>query len=69
MINYCIEDSKKKSNVLDLSKDPTEIVFRSSMLEAFGRHKKVDWLVTLGSSGGVGQHKKSGLESKGDQTW
>jgi len=39
------------------------------MLEAFRGHKRVDWLVTLGSSGGVGKHKNSGLEAKSDQTW
>ena len=34
----CIEDPK--SNVLDLSKEPTEIVLRPSMLEAFDEHGK-----------------------------
>ena len=34
----CIEDPK--SDVLDLSKEPTETVLRPSMLEAFGEHGK-----------------------------
>ena len=43
LTKWCIEDPK--SNVLDLSKEPTEIVLRPSMLEEPSEHgnEKADW--------------------------
>ena len=36
LTKWCIEDPQ--SNVLDLSKEPTEIILRPSMLEELGDH-------------------------------
>ena len=38
LTKWCIEDPK--SNVLDLSKEPTEIFLRPSMFEELGEHGK-----------------------------
>ena len=62
--NWCIEDPKSK--VLDLSKEPTMIILRPSMLEAFWRYKRVSWLVVLGSSGGFSGKTKQRIGAKGE---